>query len=286
MSRSRDLANLAGDATGLETLTVSDITDLTATAAELNKLDGVTASTAELNKLTGVTADTNELNLLDGVTATTAELNYTDGVSSALQTQINAKASLSGATFTGDVTASNVLATNLKHASSGSNNIVLASDGSIARSKTISFFMHAPGTQTVSSDQWPPNKILGNSSNSESFENHYGSSNLSSDVFTVSVAGVYLLGAHVSADYGTGGPRQINDARIFFNYTPSGGSQQYATISGEHNTNTVDDIVYLNGSLIKQFGVGDSFHFGYYFSESGLTATILAGSYYWGVLLF
>jgi len=65
MSRSRDLANLAGDATGLETLTVSDITDLTATAAELN---------------------------------------YTDGVGSALQTQINAKASLSGATFTGDIT--------------------------------------------------------------------------------------------------------------------------------------------------------------------------------------
>ncbi len=46
MSRSRDLANLAGDATGLETLTVSDITDLTATASELNKLDGATATFA------------------------------------------------------------------------------------------------------------------------------------------------------------------------------------------------------------------------------------------------
>ena len=65
MSRSRDLANLANNATGLETLTVSDITDLTATATELN---------------------------------------YSDGVGSALQTQINAKASLSGATFTGDIT--------------------------------------------------------------------------------------------------------------------------------------------------------------------------------------
>ena len=41
MSRSRDLANLAGDATGLETLTVSDITDLTASATELNYVDGV-----------------------------------------------------------------------------------------------------------------------------------------------------------------------------------------------------------------------------------------------------
>lgn len=88
MSRSRDLANLANNATGLETLTVSDITDLTATASELNKLDGVTA-------------DTTELNLLDGVTATTAELNYVDGVSSAIQTQINAKAPLASPTFTG-----------------------------------------------------------------------------------------------------------------------------------------------------------------------------------------
>ncbi len=62
MSRSRDLANLGGDATGLETLTVSDITDLTATATELN---------------------------------------YTDGVGSALQTQINAKSPIASPTFTG-----------------------------------------------------------------------------------------------------------------------------------------------------------------------------------------
>jgi len=53
-------------------------TVITATAAELNLLDGVTATTAELNLLDGVTATTVELNLLDGVTATTAELNYVD----------------------------------------------------------------------------------------------------------------------------------------------------------------------------------------------------------------
>ena len=46
-------------------LLVSQITDLTATAAELNIMDGVTATA-------------NELNILDGVTATTAELNYSD----------------------------------------------------------------------------------------------------------------------------------------------------------------------------------------------------------------
>jgi hypothetical protein len=53
-------------------------TDVTATAAELNILDGVTADATELNILDGATVTTDELNLLDGVTATTAELNYLD----------------------------------------------------------------------------------------------------------------------------------------------------------------------------------------------------------------
>ena len=51
---------------------------LTATATELNALDGITSSTAELNILDGATLSVAELNLLDGVTATTTELNYVD----------------------------------------------------------------------------------------------------------------------------------------------------------------------------------------------------------------
>jgi len=54
-------------------------TEVTATAAELNILDGVTSTAAELNILDGVTATTAELNILDGVTATAAELNILDG---------------------------------------------------------------------------------------------------------------------------------------------------------------------------------------------------------------
>ena len=102
-------------------------TAITATAAEINTLDGITSSTAELNILDGVTATTaelnfvdgvtsniqtqldakgtgtvsslsdlgvtataTELNLLDGVTATTAEINYLDGVTSNIQTQLDA----------------------------------------------------------------------------------------------------------------------------------------------------------------------------------------------------
>lgn len=124
-------------ATALESLGV------TATATELNVLDGVIATTAEINYLDGatsnlqtqinglqgsdqslvdisgithsdglfivsngtnwvgesgntaiaslgVTATATELNLLDGATVTTAEINYLDGVTSNIQTQINA----------------------------------------------------------------------------------------------------------------------------------------------------------------------------------------------------
>ena len=49
---------------------------VTSSAAELNKLDGVTATTAELNVLDGALLTTTELNLLNNVTSSTAELNY------------------------------------------------------------------------------------------------------------------------------------------------------------------------------------------------------------------
>lgn len=49
----------------------------------------------------GVTATAAELNRLDGITATTAELNYTDGVTSNIQTQLNGKqATITGAAST------------------------------------------------------------------------------------------------------------------------------------------------------------------------------------------
>lgn len=45
-----------------------------------------------ISKITDVTATAAELNVLDGITATTAELNYVDGVTSNIQTQLNSKA--------------------------------------------------------------------------------------------------------------------------------------------------------------------------------------------------
>ena len=49
-----------------------------------------------------MTSTTAELNILVGVTATAAELNYTDGGTSAIQTQLDAKAALSNTDFDGD----------------------------------------------------------------------------------------------------------------------------------------------------------------------------------------
>ena len=95
-----DIDSTVTTLTGTQTLTNKTLTSpkinedvvLTATATELNVLDGITSSTAELNILDGVTSTAAELNILDGATLTTTELNYVDGVTSAIQTQLDAKA--------------------------------------------------------------------------------------------------------------------------------------------------------------------------------------------------
>jgi len=76
MTVANGLLTVAGEVS----MTTLDIggTNVTATAAELNILDGVTATASELNILDGVTSSAAELNILDGVTATTTELNYSD----------------------------------------------------------------------------------------------------------------------------------------------------------------------------------------------------------------
>ena len=102
-----DVASLAGT----ETLTNKRLTSpkinedvvMSATATELNVLDGITSSTAELNILDGVTSTAAELNILDGATLSVTELNYVDGVTSAIQNQLDAKLALAGGTMTGAI---------------------------------------------------------------------------------------------------------------------------------------------------------------------------------------
>ena len=130
-------------------------TAITATAAELNKMDGVTVSASDINSVTtkaptadptftgtataptinastalqiggaAITSTAAELNILDGVTATTAELNYVDGVTSNVQTQINTKAPTADPTFTGTLAAPTINATTAIQA--GGTNVITSS---------------------------------------------------------------------------------------------------------------------------------------------------------------
>jgi hypothetical protein len=109
-----DNASFAGSA---HTHTLSTgATDVTATASELNLLDGELITTTELNYLAGVssaiqtqlngkasTSHTHTVANITDLTATATELNYVDGVTSAIQTQLNAKAPTANPTFTGTV---------------------------------------------------------------------------------------------------------------------------------------------------------------------------------------
>lgn len=82
--------------TGTAPLVVASTTKVTNLNADL--LDGEEASafadavhTHTVASITDLTASAAELNTLDGITATVTELNYTDGVTSAIQTQIDGK---------------------------------------------------------------------------------------------------------------------------------------------------------------------------------------------------
>ena len=71
--------------------------------SKMAKTSDITLSTL------GITATAAELNKMDGVTATTTELNYVDGVTSNIQTQLNGKqASITGGATT--ITSSNLTA--------------------------------------------------------------------------------------------------------------------------------------------------------------------------------
>ena len=127
MSKARTLADMV--ATGGEladgNISASEISDITASAAELNILDGVVATTSEINTLNGLTADTAELNKLDGVTATTAELNTLAGITSTTA-ELN---TLDG--FTGDVTDLNRLDVTTEGTSEASKVVTASANGNV-----------------------------------------------------------------------------------------------------------------------------------------------------------
>ena len=112
-------------------------TTVTATAAELNILDGVTSTAAELNILDGVTSTAAELNILDGVTSTAAELNALDGIT-AVVGELNLLDM--GSTANGTAVASKALVLNSDKDTSGIRNLTIsgALDGATVDGGTYS----------------------------------------------------------------------------------------------------------------------------------------------------
>lgn len=152
-----DLTTHTGNKSNPHNVTLDQL-GVTATAAELNILDGVTATAAEINKL-------------DGVTATTAELNYVAGVTSNIQTQLDSKqGTITGAATTitdsnltasralisnssGKVAVSSVTSTELGYLDGVTSAIQTQLDG-----KAVSGHKHAAGditSGTLSSDRLP-----------------------------------------------------------------------------------------------------------------------------------
>ena len=110
---------------------------LTATATELNILDGATLSTTELNYVDGVTsAIQTQLDgkqaVVSGVSST--EIGYLDGVTSAIQTQLDSKLSTSTASSTYQPLVSGVSDTEIGYLDGVTSSIQTQLDAKIAKS--------------------------------------------------------------------------------------------------------------------------------------------------------
>jgi len=109
-----------GGTTGAVTLNADYTAIGSAVNISLAQVTDVTASASEVNILDGVTATSTELNILSGGTVTTSELNYLGGVSSDIQTQLDGKVSeTNGAVTTAAATATVVRNITISTASPG-----------------------------------------------------------------------------------------------------------------------------------------------------------------------
>ena len=93
-SNTLTLPSTGGDVDLVSTASTATLTNKTLTSPKINEDVAVTATATEINILDGVTSTTSELNILDGVTSTASELNLVDGSSAG--TIVNSKAVVYG----------------------------------------------------------------------------------------------------------------------------------------------------------------------------------------------
>jgi len=93
-SNTLTLPSTGGDVDLVSTASTATLTNKTLTSPKINEDVAVTATATEINLLDGVTSTTAELNILDGVTSTASELNLVDGSSAG--TIVNSKAVIYG----------------------------------------------------------------------------------------------------------------------------------------------------------------------------------------------
>ena len=135
--------------TGSETLTNKTISYSNNTiTVQVSNISDITASAAEINLLDGLTASTSELNILDGATISTAELNNLSGITSNIQNQIDDKANLSGASFTGAIDTTGVISTTSSAAASSTSTGAIVATGGLG----IGGNAYIGGNLTISGD--------------------------------------------------------------------------------------------------------------------------------------